>query len=113
MKEKTQRQNSRANGGSVQRLVRAKTKAETDIWKDPRVKAALKSGRPADDSVVLSCPKCGLWGYYDQGSHFTCLHCDENWYCCSEDEAPPTDRQYLWLDGFTTLADTVSVEDVP
>lgn len=81
----------------------------SDIWKDPNVKAALKEGRPAEDIAVLSCPKCGQWGYYNQGSSFWCRHCKQGWYCCSEGEEPPPDRQSLYLDGFTSLADTVTV----
>ena len=80
----------------------------SDIWKDPNVQAALKSGRPADDIAVLRCPKCDEFGYYNQGSHFWCRFCKEGWYCCSEDEDPPADRQYLYLDGFVSLADTVT-----
>jgi len=88
-------------------------KLPDDIWKDPRVKDALKS-RPADDIAVLACPTCGRFGYYNQGSHFTCLHCDQTWYCCSEGEEPPEDRAYLYLDDVRTLADTVDAgEDVP
>ena len=79
----------------------------SDIWKDPRVKAALKSGRSSDDIAVLDCPKCGQSGYYNQGSHFTCLKCDKTWYCCSEGEEPPDDRPYMWLGDVRTLADTV------
>lgn len=82
-----------------------------DIWKDPMVKAALKEGRPPEDIAVLECPKCGGLGYYNQGSHFTCRFCKRVWYCCSEDEEPPMDRQYLILDAFTTLADTVQFEE--
>lgn len=80
-----------------------------DIWKDTNVKAALKDGRPAEDIAVLSCPKCDRWGYYNQGSYFWCRFCKQGWFCCTEGEEPPTDRQYLHLDGFTTLADTVTV----
>ncbi len=80
-----------------------------DIWKDPAVKTALKSGRSPGDIAVIACPKCGHWGYYNQGSHFWCRLCREGWHCCSEDETPPTDRQYLWLDEVVTLADTVTV----
>lgn len=81
-----------------------------DIWKDPNVKAALKEGRPAEDIAVLSCPKCNRWGYYNQGSRFWCRFCKQGFYCCSEDEFPPTDaRPYLYLDGFRSLADTVTV----
>lgn len=82
-----------------------------NIWKDPAVKAALKEGRTPDDIAVLSCPKCDAWGYYNQGSHFYCRHCRKGWYCCSEGEEPPDDRPYLFLDGHTTLADTVECDD--
>jgi hypothetical protein len=85
-----------------------------DIWKDPDVRAALKEGRSAEDIAVLACPKCGKFGYYNQGSHFYCRACKQGWYCCSEGEEPPADRQYLVLDGFLSLADTVQTgEDVP
>lgn len=80
----------------------------SDIWKDANVKAALKEGRPAEDIAVLRCPKCDEWNFYNQGSYFWCRHCEQEWYCCSEGEEPPDDRQYLFLDGFTTLADTVT-----
>lgn len=84
----------------------------SDIWKDPDVKAALKE-RSADDIAVLSCPKCGRWGYYNQGSHFYCRKCSKGWYCCSEDEEPPNDRPWMRLDEYTTLADTLETPDVP
>ncbi len=48
-----------------------------DIWKDPSVKEALRDGRSACDIMVLDCPKCGRWGYYNQGSHFWCRFCDQ------------------------------------
>lgn len=92
-------------------LVRDETAARenpNDIWKDPQVKAALKDGRSAEDIAVLSCPKCGRWNYYNQGSNYWCRFCKEGWYCCTEGEEPPGDRQYLYLDGFQTLADTVT-----
>jgi len=77
-----------------------------DIWKDPRVKEALKS-RGAEDIAVLACPRCGELGYYNQGSHFTCRFCKQTWSCCTEDEEPPADRPYLYLDDVRTLADTL------
>ena len=79
-----------------------------DIWKDPNVKAALKQGRLADDIAVLACPRCGEYGYYNEGSHFSCRFCNMTWYCCSEGEDPPDDRLYIFLDGTITLADTVT-----
>lgn len=84
------------------------SKPINDIWKDPNVKAALKEGRPAEDIAVLSCPKCGRFGYYNQGSSFWCRFCEQSFYCCAEDEEPP-DRPHVYLDGFTSLADTVTV----
>lgn len=83
--------------------------AVNDIWKDPEVRAALKDGRAATDIAVLACPKCGRWGYYNQGSHFWCRFCKQGWYCCSEEETPPLDRQYMRADSFTSLADTITV----
>ena len=69
-----------------------------DIWKDPDVKAALKDRRSADDIRVLSCPKCGAWGYYNEGSHFYCKHCKKGWSVTSE-----------MADESITLSDTVTV----
>lgn len=81
-----------------------------DIWKDPSVKAALKDGRQPDDIAVLSCPQCSRWGYYNQGSRFWCRFCRQGFACLSEGELPPVDSTpYLYLDGFTSLADTVTV----
>lgn len=77
----------------------------SDIWDDPMVKAALEDGRPAEDIAVLSCPKCGRHGYYNQGSHFTCRFCEATWFVCSEGEDAPTDGAFIRLDGFTSLAD--------
>lgn len=79
-----------------------------DIWKDPMVKAALKDGRSADDIAVVSCPKCHRWGYYNEGSHFSCRFCNRTWYVCSEDQEPRPGLD-MTLDGHTTLADTVTV----
>jgi len=82
------------------------------IWKDPMVKEALAEGRSADDIAVLRCPECNQWGYYNQGSHFSCCPCKKRWYVCSEDEEPPDDgRPYLMLDGYTSLADTVGEDE--
>lgn len=81
-----------------------------DIWKDPGVKGALRSGRTPDDIMVLNCPACGRFGYYNQGSTFWCRFCEQGWVCCSEGEEPPVDRQYLFLDMDppVTLADTLT-----
>jgi hypothetical protein len=81
-----------------------------DIWRDVNVKAALKEGRSPDDIMVLGCPKCGRYGYYNQGSSFWCRFCNQGWVCCSEGEEPPMDRQYLFLDQDCpiTLSDTVT-----
>ena len=79
-----------------------------DIWKDPMVTEALKEGRPADDIAVLACPECNRWGYYNEGSHFSCRFCDKSWYVITEDEEDRPGIPTLTLDGHTTLADTVT-----
>lgn len=67
-----------------------------NIWQDPRVIEALKE-RDASDIAVLDCPRCGEAGYYNEGSHFTCLKCDQTFYCCSEGETPP-ESSHLFID---------------
>jgi len=79
-----------------------------DIWKDPQVKEALKEGRPADDIAVLDCPECGRWGYYNQGSHFSCRFCDKTWSVLCEGEEPTEGVPHLFADSFISLADTVT-----
>lgn len=70
----------------------------SDIWKDSMVKAALKDGRSADDIAVLSCPKCGAWGYWNEGSHFSCRLCKKTWHVTTE-----------MADDHIKLSDTVTV----
>lgn len=43
---------------------------------DQNVKAALKGGRPPNDIMLCCCPRCHGYGYYNQGSHFTCPWCE-------------------------------------
>ena len=78
-----------------------------DIWKDPMVMEALKDGRDASDIQVLPCPECNRWGYWNEGSHFSCRFCERTWYVCSEDQVPRPGLD-MALDGFTSLADTVT-----
>lgn len=87
----------------------------SDIWKDPAVRSALEEGRSADDIKVMDCPSCGQLGYYNEGSHFHCRPCRKTWYCCSEDEEPPPDRAYLYIEErMRSLGDTVGeVDDGP
>jgi len=82
----------------------------SDIYKDPMVKEALKDGRPPTDIAVLMCPKCGEYGYYNQGSHFSCRLCDGTWYCCAEGEDPPDGVPYLRLDEFLTVDDVTNYD---
>ncbi len=44
-------------------------------WEDPNVKRVL-SMRPPEDVLLLPCQGCGSYGYYNQGSHFSCAWCD-------------------------------------
>lgn len=83
------------------------------IWNDPRVQVALKEREPCD-IAVLACPHCGTLGYYNEGSHFTCLPCAITYYCCAEGEDPPFDgRRYLYLTDMMRLDDTDQGEPTP
>lgn len=86
---------------------------ETDIWKDPRVVDALKDGRSADDIMVLDCPKCGRFGYYNEGSHFTCLFCERDYYVLSEGECVSKGVPSVQADSAVRLSDTLEGEDGP
>ena len=57
-----------------------------DIWKDPYVREALKDGRAASDIAVMSCPTCGQYGYYNEGSSFSCRFCDLTFYVTEESD---------------------------
>lgn len=41
------------------------------VWNDPNVKAALKE-RDAGHIALICCFQCGNYGYYNEGSHFSC-----------------------------------------
>jgi hypothetical protein len=107
MKDEIERENPR-DQGNCPNCDHNLDEPINDIWKDPNVKAALKDGRPADDISVISCPRCGRFGYYNQGSHFWCRFCEQGWEVLTEGEEPPLDRQYFYLDHFMSLTDTVT-----
>lgn len=80
-----------------------------DVWRDVNVRARLKEGVAAEDIAVLACPKCGRFGYYNQGSRFFCRFCRQGFKCLSEGELPPVDATpYLYLEGFMSLSDTIT-----
>lgn len=81
-----------------------------DIWTDPAVKERLKEGWTPDTIMVLRCPECSRWGYYNQGGSFSCRFCDVCFVCLSQDESKPEGRPSLRLDesDCVTLADTVT-----
>lgn len=105
---------SKRRSNSKTRKIAAEIKARDDlprdIWKDPNVQAALKEGRRADDIMVLRCPQCDQFGYWNEGSHFTCRFCDRSWYCLTESESKLEGVPCLRLDesDCITLADTVT-----
>ena len=80
-----------------------------DIWKDPNVKEALRYGRTADDIMVLDCPKCGRWNYWNEGSGYWCRFCERGWCVLSEDEEPGDTEPIIYANEAITLADTVTV----
>jgi hypothetical protein len=42
-----------------------------NAWDDPNVKAAMKQ-RPLEQVCLICCERCGNYGYYNEGSHFSC-----------------------------------------
>ena len=81
-----------------------------DIWKDPNVKSALKEGRMANDIMVLECPRCNEWSYYNQGSSFYCSKCKAGFRVLGEDEEPGDTEPIVYAHEAITLADTVDNE---
>ena len=79
-----------------------------DIWKDPQVQEALKEGRPSDNIMALPCRQCGEWGYYNQGSHFSCRLCDKTWSVLREEESPTEGVPHMFAIDMTSLADTIT-----
>lgn len=63
-----------------------KTKLPHDIWKDPMVQQALKDGRSANDIQVIGCPKCHEYGYWNEGSHFSCRFCNKTWFIYTSED---------------------------
>ena len=79
-------------------------------WDDPNVKDALKGGRDATDIFLIDCPGCGLAGYYNNGSHFTCRACGAGYACITDDEEAPVDRPFIVLGEEYTLEDYIDAE---
>ena len=85
-----------------------------NIYENPGVKAALKSGRQPDDIAILACPGCGELGYYNQGSWFSCVSCKRSYHVVTQDEADDDDygaTRTLVLDECMTLADIDSLPE--
>jgi len=80
------------------------------VWDDPRVKEALKEW-PLSEIEVLNCPMCGQLGYYNRGWHFSCRHCDREWYVLLDDEDPSfADIQCMRPDVILTMEDVSQAE---
>lgn len=76
-------------------------------WADPDVKRALRDGRDPSDIALLICPKCGILGYYNEGSHFCCRMCNETWAVLADGEDPVEYEgwQTMCADEVISLAD--------
>ena len=74
-----------------------------DIWKDPKVKEALKDGRDASDIWCIRCPRCDQLGYYNEGSSFSCRFGCGTWRVddeMSQDAITLTDTVTETTDGY-------------
>jgi hypothetical protein len=76
-----------------------------NIWDSTGVKEALADGRPPDDIRLLRCPECQRWGFWNEGSHFSCEYCLKTWLCFNQDEKPDADMPWIRCDEVVTLAD--------
>ena len=45
---------------------------------DPNVLAALREGRQGYDILLIECPVCGTYSYYNKGFHASCFSCGED-----------------------------------
>lgn len=78
-------------------------------WEDPNVKMALKQ-RDASDIALICCGRCHNYGYYNQGSHFTCSWCE--WFVGGEElDAIIDNGEVISLSDYTDRQ--VSEEDYP
>jgi hypothetical protein len=41
-------------------------------YDDPNVRQAIADGRQPSEISLIACPRCGVYGYYNDGSHWTC-----------------------------------------
>lgn len=78
-----------------------------DIWKDPAVKEALRD-REAYDIAVIRCPECDQYGYYNEGSSFSCRFCDLMFLVVGEDESHPEGYRTVPADEVVRLDDTIT-----
>lgn len=79
-----------------------------DIWSDKTIREVLKE-RPAHDIQTLPCPRCGVRGFYNEGSYFTCGDCDESFEVVGDDEDPP-EGQWVSADEMASLSDLSDAE---
>jgi hypothetical protein len=87
------------------------------IWDDENVKQALADGRLPNDIACLNCALCGEISYYNQGSSFSCPHCESSFRVVSSEDATADykSRHTLVLDTILTLEDVsaAEIEDYP
>ena len=80
-----------------------------DVFNNPGVKAALRSGRDSSDIAILNCPACGELGYYNQGSWFNCDSCKRCFRVVTQDEADDDD---YGADGTLVIDECMTLDDV-
>jgi hypothetical protein len=82
------------------------------VWDDPDIKAALAEGREPGDIAVLNCPDCGRIGYYNEGSHFYCRHCDKGFRVLVQEEMHELDDPDCNRSAVIVLEETLTLQDV-
>lgn len=82
-----------------------------NAWDDPNVKAALKQ-RGSSHVCLICCEQCGNYGYYNEGSHFSCSVDGCEWSVSGEDLDMLIDNgEVITLDDYVDMQ--VNAEDLP
>ncbi len=82
-----------------------------NAWEDQNVKAALKQ-RPASQVMLICCPLCHNYGYYNEGSHWSCSVGDCGGFLGSgELDAAIDAGEVITLDDYTDME--VNAEELP
>lgn len=79
-------------------------------WADGQMTREALKERVAADIEMLSCPACGKYSYWNEGTHFTCEHCDTGFAALTENEIYERDQAGDLPANFVDCSESVSLE---